>query len=153
MSEERKVKRRGDLNPLNSAYSDTVANYDSNISVDGDNTLEDLTCDSTVYVGAIVRMNGSTIVNALANNESNSQVIGICVAKPTSTTCNVLTCGYTGNIYSSLSTSATYYLSDSVLGDVTTTPPSSSGSYVIKIGKTQNGQNIILQYERIVKRS
>lgn len=145
------VRERGSLNSLNQAYSDTVADYTS--SVTGDNTLENVTCDASVSVGSVVRMNGSTVVNALADSETNSQVIGICVSKSSSTICNVITCGYTGNIFSSLVQSSTYFLSDSVAGEITSTPPTNSGSYVIKIGKTQNGQNLIIQHERIVKRS
>lgn len=145
-------EERGTNNPLNNAYTDTVADYGTS-APDGDNVISNVTCDASVSVGSVVRMNGSTAVNAIANNLTNSQVIGICVGKPTSTTCNILTCGYTGDIFSGLSSTLTYYLSDTTLGQLTSTPPTSSGSYVIKIGKTQNGSNIVYQLERIVKRA
>lgn len=146
-------EERGTLNPSQSAYADTVADYSNDATIIGDNTIEDVSCDSSVYVGSIVRMNGATAVNALADSFTNSKVIGICINKPTSTTCDILTCGFTGNVFAGLSTSATYFLSDSILGGITSTPPTNSGSYVIRIGRTQNGQNIIFQLERVAKRS
>lgn len=153
MSSNINVKRRGSGNPTNSAYADTIADYENVAVALGDNTIENVDCDASVFVGAVIRMNGSTAVNAIANSEPNSQVIGICTSKPTGTTCNILTCGFTGSIFAGLSTGSVYYLSDVTLGQITQTPPTTSGSYVIKIGKTQSGTNMIFQYERIVKRS
>ena len=146
-------EKRGDNNPLQQAYADTVADYTSGSTPPGDNVIENLTCDASVAVGSIVRINGSTIVRALANNLANSRVLGICISKSNATTCNVQVCGFTPNIFAGLSTTNSYYLSDSTLGGLTTTPPTTSGSYVIRIGETLSGNNMIIHIERVVKRA
>lgn len=146
------TERRGDNNPAQGAYADTVADYTSGNTPPGDNVLENLTCSASVAVGSIVRISGSTIVRALANNLTNSRVLGICISKSNATTCNVQVCGFTPNIFAGLSTVNSYYLSDTTLGAITTTPPTTSGSYVIRIGQTLTGTNIIIQIERVVKR-
>ena len=147
------IEKRGNDNPSQGAYADTVADYTSGSTPPGDNIIEDLTCSSSVSVGSIVRISGSTVVRALANNLTNSKVIGICVSKSDATTCNVQVCGFTSNIFAGLSITNTYYLSDTTLGTLTTIPPTASGSYVIRIGQTYNGTSIVIQIERIVKRA
>lgn len=147
------VKYRGlQSSDNNKALTETTANYGSSGSGLGQVVLDDLTCDSTVFVGAVVRMNGTTVVNALANNKSNSEVLGICISKSDATTCDVQVAGVTENIYGGLSIITSYYLSDVSLGQITTIPPTTSGAYVIRIGRSQNAQNLVVQNERIVKR-
>lgn len=152
MSSTKNVEIRGSNNPANSAYTDTVADYSSS-GAQGDNTIENITCDPSVSVGDIVRMDGSTVIRALANSFTNSKVIGICTSKSDATTCNVQVCGFTSNIFAGLSNTATYFLSDSTPGALTSTAPTATGSYVIRIGKTYNGSSIIIQLERVVKRT
>lgn len=142
MSKNRDLRGTNNTN-ANTAYSETVANYDSNVSADGDNIVEGLTCDSSVFVGAIVRLNSTTVVNAQANNVANSEIIGICIEKPTSTSCNVLTCGFTGTIFSGLTAGENYFLSPSSAGQITTSVPTGSGQVVLQIGVALNTQQVV----------
>jgi len=148
---ENNVKLRGANNAAQAAYADTVADYSSSSTPIGDNSKTGLTCDASVSIGSVVRVNAGTIVNALANNLANSKAIGICIAKASSTECTVLFTGPTGNIYSSLDDTKPYFLSTSTPGAITTTVPTTG--YVIKIGYTITGSDLALQIERVVKKS
>ena len=46
-------------------------------------------CAADVYVGSCVRMSGINAVNALADDLTNSNVLGFVFEKPTTTTCHV----------------------------------------------------------------
>ena len=115
------------------AYSDTVADYSSS-TPSGDNVLSGVTCDSSVYVGAVVRISGGTAFNAIATSETNSRVFGICVAKSGSTTCDIQTCGHTNSVFSGLVAGQNYFLSDTVAGALITSPPTTPGYWVVHIG-------------------
>lgn len=130
---------------LNNPLRDAVEPADYSSSVTGDNTIENATCDSSVYVGAIVRVSGGVILNAQANNSTNSRAIGICVSKSDATTCNVLTTGYTSSILSGLSSGANYFLSSTVAGALTTTAPTAAGEVHILIGRAYNATQLILR--------
>lgn len=153
MSDCNNVNKRGSNNPNNTAYSDTVATYTSPGAPAVSNVATDLTCDSSVYVGAVVRLNGTTVVNALANNGTNSRVIGICVAKASSTICTVQFCGFTDTIFTGLSPNTNYFLSESTLGGITTTPPTGSGEIVIHIGRTLNSTQLVIQIGTQMRRA
>jgi len=100
------------------------------------NTIEDVTCDSSVFVGAAVRMDSSgTAYNALADSLDNSNVLGICESKSTSVKCIIRVGGVSDSIYSGLDVTKEYFLSDSSAGDISTTVPSASGSVILKIGQ------------------
>lgn len=151
---EKKKDIRGNANAkAASAYADTVADYDSSSTVTGDNTLENITCDATVSVGSVVRMNGSTAVNAIADSTVNSRVIGICVSKSNATTCNILTCGPTGAILSGLTVNENYFLSATSAGDITTTAPTGSGQIVIHIGRPLTSTRLIIQIGEQIRRA
>lgn len=121
------------------AYNETVADYSSGGTTTGDNTLQNIPCDSSVYVGAVVRLDGSTIVNAIANSELNSRALGIVTSKSNATTCNVLTCGFTpsGTIVGPTS-GQTLFLSSSIAGGITTTPPTAANHVIVYIGRYYN---------------
>jgi hypothetical protein len=151
MGECKNSQKPGANNPIQSAI--IVNDHGTPSAVSGDNTIPSLTCDASVAVGNIVRINGSTIVNAQADSFVNSKAIGICVAKSDATTCDVQVTGFTSAILAGLTTNTNYFLSDATPGALTLTAPSASGSYVIKIGTAYTTTRIILQLERIVKRA
>lgn len=112
----------------------------------GGSELLDYPCDASVYVGAAVRLQQfldpdyfmsewttlldlevsmlrETLVvqNAQASNPQSASVIGICVEKPTSTTCRVTT-NLTGDIYYGLNVQEDYYLSEVAPGRLVPEP-------------------------------
>lgn len=152
---ERDALVRGTGNPQNTtAYPSTEANYEVPVSPSrGANTILNVSCDASVTIGSVVRMNALTAVNALANNKSNSSTIGIVISKNSTTSCNIVTGGYTGDIFSGLTPNRDYFLSDASLGELTLTPPTASGSYVVKIGTAQTATNFVIHIERIARRN
>jgi hypothetical protein len=148
---ENDIFKRGGANPQNSEYANTVADY-TNLAT-GDNIIENMTCDATVSVGDIVRLSAGTVVKAQADTLTNSNIIGICVTKNTSTDCNVQVTGYTASVFGGLDVTKKYYLSDATAGAITANPPTASGSYVIRIGTPRSTSSIIIQVERVVKRA
>jgi hypothetical protein len=145
------IQKRGSGNPIQSKIIEN--NHGSSGGSTGDNTISDVTCDSTVSVGNIVRLNGSTFINALADGFTNSKAIGICVSKTDPTTCDVQVTGFTDTIFAGLTSETNYFLSDSTAGAITSTPPTASGSYVIRIGTAYETNKIIINIERIVNRA
>lgn len=98
--------------------------------------LDNVTCLSSVYIGSLVKMNGAGVAeNAQADSEANANVIGVCESKADSTTCTIRVCGVTGSIFAGLDTTKEYFLSSSVAGGMTTTPPTATGNVVLKIGQ------------------
>lgn len=136
------VQKRGSSNPIQSKIVEN--DHGGGGGSTGDNTIEDITCDASVAVGNLVRMNGSTVVNALADSFTNSKVIGVCVSKSNATTCNVQVTGYTDNIFAGLATNSIYFLSDSTPGGITTVPPTASGSVIQQIGKPQSTTSMVI---------
>ena len=139
-------------NPVNDAVQ--PANYSGGGGGgSGDNTIENIACDSSVSIGDVVRMNGSTVVRAVADSTTNSKAIGVCVAKSSSTVCNVQVCGYTDNVLSGLTANTNYFLSDVTPGALSTTPPTASGTIVIHIGRTYTTQSLVIQIGPQIRRS
>lgn len=136
------IQKRGSSNPIQSKIVEN--DHGQNGGSTGDNTIQDITCDSTVAVGNVVRMNGSTVVNALADNFTNSKVIGICVSKSAATICNVQVTGFTADIFAGLTTNDLQFLSDVSPGQLTTTPPTASGSVVQLVGKPKSATSLII---------
>lgn len=141
---EKDVSKRGPGHPQQTAYQNTVADY-TNTVAGGDNTILGLTCDASVYIGAVVRMSGSTVVNAIADSVSNSQVIGICVAKDNATTCDVQVTGFTIAIFSGLDPANIYFLSDTTPGAITTTIPTSANHVVLNMGQAYTATRFIIE--------
>lgn len=150
MSECKNSQKPGANNPLQSAI--IVNDHGTPSSVSGDNTIPGLTCDASVAVGSVVRINGTSAENAQADSFVNSKAIGICVSKSDATTCDVQVTGFTGSILAGLATNTNYFLSDTTPGALTSTPPTTSGSYVIKIGVAYATTRLVLNIERVVKR-
>lgn len=150
---EKDVSIRGGSNPQNDAYTDTLADY-SALTPNGDNVIENATCDSTVSVGNAVRMDSGSgsVVNALANNITNANVIGICISKSSSTICNVQITGVTSGVFSLLNLSKNYFLSDSTPGGLSINPPTASGSIVLIVGKPYTTTRMIIHLGNPIRR-
>lgn len=115
--------------------------------------IPNVPCDVSVFVGAVVRTTPlGTIVNALADSLTNSNILGIVETKPTSTTCNVRVLGVTPEIFSGLDVTKEYYLSDTVPGQISTTIPTVSGRVKIMVGQPfSSGKMLVLRGERVVR--
>lgn len=139
---ENLTQKRGSSNPIQSKIVEN--DHGSGGGSTGDNTISGLQCDASVAVGSIVRLSGTTIINALANNVTNSKIIGICVAKASSTECSVQVTGFTSSIFAGLSDNQIYFLSPTIPGGITLTPPTGSGEVVIQIGKPVNTTQMVI---------
>lgn len=149
---EKDISKRGPTHPQQQNYLDTIADY-TGLTPPGDNVKQSVACDASVAVGDVVRMNGTTAVKALATSFLGSSVVGIVSSKPTSTTCDITVCGPLNlTAFGTLDVTKQYFLSDSTSGGLTTTPPSASGTYVIRIGNPINTTTIAIHIERVVKR-
>lgn len=144
------TQTRGTSNPIQSKIVEN--DHGSGSSALGDNSADGITCDASVAVGNVVRLSGSTAVNAQADNFANSKAIGICSAKASATECSITFIGPTSSIFTGLTPGESVFLSDTTAGEVTTTAPSTSNSYVIKIGTAFAINKISINIERIVKR-
>jgi hypothetical protein len=98
--------------------------------------LYNIPCDATVYVGAAVILDASgTAFNALADDISTSNVLGVVENKTGILSCDVRVSGITENIYTGLDVTKEYYLSDTIAGGLQTTVPTDSGHVKIKLGQ------------------
>lgn len=98
--------------------------------------ITDVDCDSSVYVGAVVIMDvNGTAFNALADDISTSNMIGVCESKTSSILCSIRVLGTSGEIFTNLDPTKNYYLSDTVPGGITTTVPTTTGHVKIQIGQ------------------
>lgn len=145
------IQKRGSSNPIQSKIVEN--DHGSGGGSTGDNTIENITCDASVAVGNLVRLNGTIISNALANNFTNSKVIGICISKSAATTCNVQVTGFTSDIYVGLTANTLYFLSDSTPGAITTTPPTASGTVVQSIGKPKSSTSMVINITTALQRA
>lgn len=137
------IQKRGSSNPIQSKIVEN--DHGSGGGSSGDNTITGVTCDSTVAIGNVVRMNGSTAVNALADSLTNSRIIGICVAKASSTECSIQVTGFTASgVLSGLSINTDYFLSEATPGAITTTPPTGSGNTVTFIGRAYTANEFVI---------
>ncbi len=115
--------------------------------------LSNIDCLSSVYVGAAVIINGGVVSNALANSMVQSNIIGIVEEKLSLNKCNVRVSGVTGgSIFSGLDETKEYFLSASVAGQITETPPSNSGDIMLKVGQPFDSSNfLVLKGQRTVR--
>ena len=137
------VQKRGSSNPIQSKI---VENDHGGGGSSGDNTIENIACVASVAVGNVVRLSGTTVINALADSFTNSKAIGICVSKSSSTVCNVQVTGFTADIFGGLSANTLYFLSDSTPGSITTTPPTASGAVVLQVGTPKSATSIVINF-------
>lgn len=99
-------------------------------------------CDAGVTVGDAVGYSAADhFSQANAASGSVQTAVGICVQKPTSTSCRVRIAGKVEGL-SGLTAGAIHYLSAASPGALVTTPPSSSGDIVQAIGFAANTTDI-----------
>ena len=72
-------------------------------------------------------------------------------SKLTGETVRVLTYGQLAT--SGLTVAADYYLSDSSAGGITTTPPTGSGKYLVRVGRASSTSQLIVKIEAPMGRS
>ena len=115
--------------------------------------LENVPCDSTVYVGAAVYLNGAGIAhNGLADDEATSNIIGIVISKASSLLCTIRVLGVTPAIFAGLDVTKEYFLSDTVAGEITTTVPTNSGHVVLKLGQPfSTDKFVVIKSTRMVR--
>ena len=95
-------------------------------------------CDAGVAVGDAVGYSANDHFS-LGNAATGSvqKAVGICIAKPTSTTCRVRIAGKVSGL-TGLTADTLYYLDDTTPGGLTATPPSTSGDLVQAMGIAAN---------------
>ena len=134
-------KTAGANNPINDAIQ--PADY-TNVAT-GDNTLQSVACSGSVSVGDVVYIDSSgTMQPANAGSVNTSRVVGICVAKSSSTVCDVQTTGATTAVLSGLVANNNYFL-DTASGQLTTTAPLASNNVVIHVGRSIDANRIFIQ--------
>ena len=103
---------------------------------EGGMLVKNVACDASVFVGAVVRVQGSICVNAQADNFANSRAVGVVIAKPTATTANVILGGTTTEVFTGLDTSKDYFLSESTPGQIQAgTYPDNTDEVILFIGR------------------
>lgn len=117
------------FNPLSGNF-ETILDLQSAIGL-----LTHIPCDPSVFQGAVVRINSNgVLVNALADNLENSNVLGIVEKKLTDEICNVRLFGITKDLFSNLDVTKQYYLSSSVPGSITDIVPTEDNSIKVIVG-------------------
>jgi len=101
-------------------------------------------CSAGVNVGDAVNCDAAdTVEKADASVIGDRPVIGIVHSKPTATTCYVQYYGECA-LFSGLTPQATYYLSDTTPGGITTTAPTAQGSIVQEVGFARNATTLVI---------
>jgi len=107
--------------------------------------IPNVPCETSVFVGAVVRMSSGTAVNAIANSWTNANLIGVVESKVSSTVCNIRVTGVTeGTVYSGLDETEEYFLSASNAGYMTVTPPSVTGQVKIRVGQPYDAVSLLV---------
>lgn len=144
---------RGNNNPI---HDRIVVNDHGGMSTSPttvDNAIPGVVCDSSVVVGDIVYMDaGGTAFRAISSSVSTSAVIGICIAKASSTSCTVQVTGYTPSIFGGLIPGQTYFLSNTVLGQLTSTYPTTANHVIAPVGIAYTSTQLIINIgQRIIR--
>lgn len=115
--------------------------------------IQNVDCDSSVYVGSFVRMTSAGLaVNALADSFANSNVIGLVESKQSATKCTLRVSGKSSNVYSSLDPALEYFLSDTIPGELQTTVPTTSGHIRLKLGQPFSSSSFLMAKGERVER-
>ena len=110
-------------------------------------------CDVSVDVEDVVIMNSGIAVQAIASSISTGRAIGLCERKLSPTSCIVIVSGISEIGFTGLSENRDYFLSDSTPGQLIITPPSASGSVVMKLGTALTDSSFVVNRELKVIRS
>lgn len=146
----------------------------------GTQLLTNVVCDSSVYVGAVVRLTKDNevpanmsdwtslaaitliayteydivAVNSQANSYPTSFSSGVVVNKPTATTCDIALAGDTGEVFIGLDVTREYYLSASIAGRLVASfeIPNNPSNVYIRIGKAISSKRLFVDIgERILR--
>lgn len=115
--------------------------------------LSDVDCDSGVNVGDWVYMDSFGVAQkAIATSLLTSNCIGVVEQKISSTKCVIRFLGLSEGIFAGLDTAYEYFLSETVAGAMTTTPPVLSGSFNLRLGQPYSATRfLVLKGIRIQK--
>ena len=146
----------------------------------GSQVYENVPCDSSVYIGSVVRLTqvspvpsvmhdwtllamvtqldytdySALAVNAKADGYQSANAIGVVTNKPTPTTCDIMVKGVTPEIFISLDVQKEYYLSSHLDGRIVASfgAPNVAGHVYLKIGKPVSSKKLYVDIgERIVR--
>ena len=118
------------------------------------NCVSGINCLSSVFVGAIVRFSSGIAVNALADNASNANWIGIVIEKPGDTCCTIRLPSLSTAIFSTLTQNSLYFLSDSSEGHISLSHPTAHNAVIAPIGNAFNSQRIsIVRMNQVIRRT
>lgn len=106
--------------------------------------IREVPCAPSVEVGDVVRMDVGAVVKADATNLVNSNIVGIVEALNGDGNCTIRVMGLTGNIFTGLSVPSEYFLSDTLPGKITASPPVAPGSVVVRLGQALDSQRLLL---------
>lgn len=102
-------------------------------------------CPAAVAVGEAVFKTGvGDAVDKADASDPTKFAIGVVISKPIATTCVVISNGESA-VFGGLSIGATYFLSDSVAGALTTTAPTAGGSIVQKLAVAKNATTHLVE--------
>lgn len=93
-----------------------------------------MTCDTSVAAGDWVYVDNGVVYRASASNANTSNVLGMVQYKIGGTIANILLQGLSMPVFQNLDVSKEYFLSENP-GKMTTLPPTSSGSVLVKLGQ------------------
>jgi hypothetical protein len=114
---------------------------------------ESVPCDSSVYLGSAVYMDAGVAKNAIANDVNKAKVIGVCVAKLSSTVCNIALNGLTGELYTGLDDKKYLFLSATVAGGLQQVPVSGAGQYIVPIGQPFTAKRVKINIQFSMQRA
>ena len=107
-------------------------------------TLSGVPCEAAALVGHWVRMSSGIAVRAQADVFANSNAIGVIESKQSATVCTIRFLGNTLSIFVGLDETREYFLSEITPGEMTITPPSSSGNIILKVGQPTSATNFLV---------
>jgi len=107
-------------------------------------------CPPSVAEGDAVYISGTdTVDKAFAGAVGQTEdAIGVVATKPTATTATVLSHGVSAASFVGLTAKATYYLSPTVAGGITSTAPTAPGQKVQEIGIASSATKLFVDIEQ-----
>lgn len=115
--------------------------------------LPNVPCEILVEVGHWVRMSSGIAIRALANQQSNSNVLGLVESKNSSTLANIRVLGVSAPIFVNLDETKEYLLSSTVAGEMTLIAPLNPGNIILKLGQPFDNQRFLVLKGSMIIRS
>lgn len=118
------------------------------------NCVSGISCDSNVFVGAIIRFSNGIAVNAIANNASNANWIGLVIEKPGATCCTLRLPSLSTAVFSALTQNSSYFLSDSSAGQISLNFPTAHNAVITPVGTAFNSERLsIIKMTQTIRRT